>query len=61
MSLAILYSHTLALQASLVTVEIHIANGLPSYTIVSLSEIEVRENEDRARTVRKIKQVFPEL
>ncbi len=61
MSLAILYSHTLALRTPLVTVETHIANGLPNFNIISLSEIEVRESEDRVRTVRKIQQEFPEL
>jgi magnesium chelatase family protein len=33
----------------LVTVEIHIANGLPSFTIVGLPDTEVKESKDRVR------------
>jgi magnesium chelatase family protein len=50
MSLAVLYSRALAgIQAPLVTVEIHIANGLPSFTIVGLPDTEVKESKDRVR------------
>nr|MCH9638580.1 YifB family Mg chelatase-like AAA ATPase [Betaproteobacteria bacterium] len=50
MSLAVLYSRALAgMQAPLVTVETHIANGLPSFTIVGLPETEVKESKDRVR------------
>lgn len=51
MSLAVLYSRALSgMDAPLVTVEIHIANGLPSFTIVGLPETEVRESKDRVRS-----------
>jgi magnesium chelatase family protein len=32
-----------------VTVEVHLANGLPSFTIVGLPETEVKESKDRVR------------
>ena len=35
--------------APLVTVEAHLANGLPSFTIVGLPEAEVKESKDRVR------------
>jgi len=50
MSLAVLYSRALAgMQAPLVTVEAHLANGLPAFTIVGLPEAEVKEAKDRVR------------
>ncbi len=50
MSLAVLYSRALAgLDAPLVTVEAHLGNGLPSFTIVGLPEAEVKEAKDRVR------------
>lgn len=50
MSLAVLYSRALAgMDAPLVTVEAHLANGLPSFTIVGLPEAEVKEAKDRVR------------
>ena len=50
MSLAVLYSRALTgIQAPLVTVETHIANGLPSFTIVGLPDTEVKESKDRVR------------
>lgn len=50
MSLAVLYSRALSgMDAALVTVEIHLANGLPSFTIVGLPETEVKESKDRVR------------
>jgi len=50
MSLAVLYSRALAgMEAALVTVEVHLANGLPSFTIVGLPETEVKESKDRVR------------
>lgn len=50
MSLAVLYSRALAgLDAPLVTVEVHLGNGLPSFTIVGLPEAEVKEAKDRVR------------
>jgi magnesium chelatase family protein len=51
MSLAVLYSRALAgMQAPLVTVETHLANGLPAFTIVGLPEAEVKEAKDRVRS-----------
>ncbi len=50
MSLAVLYSRALAgMQAPIVTVEAHLANGLPAFTIVGLPEAEVKEAKDRVR------------
>ncbi len=50
MSLAILYSRAISgMESPLVTVEVHIANGLPSFTIVGLPETEVKESKDRVR------------
>ena len=50
MSLAVLYSRALAgMEAPLVTVEVHLANGLPTFTIVGLPETEVKESKDRVR------------
>jgi magnesium chelatase family protein len=50
MSLAVLYSRALSgMEAPLVTVEAHLANGLPSFTIVGLPEAEVKEAKDRVR------------
>jgi magnesium chelatase family protein len=50
MPLAVLYSRAIAgMEAPLVTVEVHIANGLPSFTIVGLPEAEVKESKDRVR------------
>ncbi|NOU01763.1 MAG: YifB family Mg chelatase-like AAA ATPase [Gallionella sp.] len=50
MSLAVLYSRALSgMEAALVTVEVHLANGLPSFTIVGLPETEVKESKDRVR------------
>ena len=50
MALAVLYSRALAgMDAPLVTVEVHLANGLPSFQIVGLPETEVKESKDRVR------------
>ncbi len=50
MSLAVLYSRALSgMEAALVTVEVHLANGLPNFTIVGLPETEVKESKDRVR------------
>ncbi|HET6492296.1 MAG TPA: YifB family Mg chelatase-like AAA ATPase [Burkholderiales bacterium] len=50
MSLAVLYSRALSgMDAPLVTVEAHLANGLPNFTIVGLPEAEVKEAKDRVR------------
>ena len=50
MGLAVLKSRALAgMQAPEVTVEVHLANGLPTFTIVGLADTEVRESRDRVR------------
>ena len=50
MSLAVVYSRSLdALQAPQVNVEVHLANGLPSFTLVGLAETEVKESRERVR------------
>ena len=50
MSLAIITSRALdGLQAPEVQVEVHLANGLPSFTLVGLVETEVRESRERVR------------
>jgi magnesium chelatase family protein len=49
-SLAVLRSRALAgLSAPEVAVEVHLANGLPSFTLVGLPETEVKEARDRVR------------
>lgn len=50
MALAVLHSRALTgMHAPPVTVEVYLANGLPSFTIVGLPEAEVREARDRVR------------
>lgn len=50
MSLAVLRSRALAgMEALTVSVEVHLANGLPGLTIVGLPDAEVRESKDRVR------------
>ena len=50
MALALLRSRALAgLNAPEVAVEVHLANGLPSFTLVGLPETEVKEARDRVR------------
>lgn len=50
MSLAVLRSRALAGMAALeVAVEVHLASGLPSFTLVGLPDAEVREARDRVR------------
>jgi magnesium chelatase family protein len=50
MSLAIVHSRALAgLDAAPVSVEVHLANGLPSFTLVGLAETEVKESRERVR------------
>ena len=51
MSLAIVHSRAqLGLDAPAVSVEAHLANGLPSLTLVGLPETAVRESKDRVRS-----------
>lgn len=50
MSLAVLHSRALSgMDAPAVTVEVHLANGLPSFTLVGLPDTEVKEARDRVR------------
>lgn len=50
MGLAVLKSRALAgMEAPEVNVEVHLANGLPAFTIVGLPETEVKEARDRVR------------
>ncbi|MDA8621245.1 YifB family Mg chelatase-like AAA ATPase [Psychrosphaera sp.] len=51
MSLAIIFSRArVGINAPLVTIEVHLSNGLPSFTIVGLPETSVREAKDRVRS-----------
>ncbi|THU04466.1 ATP-binding protein [Lampropedia puyangensis] len=51
MGLAHLQSRALlGLRAPNVTVEVHLANGLPSFTLVGLADVEVREARERVRS-----------
>ncbi|EPH3389153.1 YifB family Mg chelatase-like AAA ATPase [Klebsiella oxytoca] len=51
MSLAIVYTRAaLGIGAPLITVEVHISNGLPGLTMVGLPETTVREARDRVRS-----------
>ena len=50
MSLAVIHSRALhALLAAEVTVEVHLANGLPNFTLVGLADTEVKEARERVR------------
>lgn len=50
MTLAVLHSRALqGIEALPVSVEVHLANGLPAFNIVGLAETEVRESRDRVR------------
>lgn len=50
MSLAVVYSRGRSgIEAPLVTVEVHVSNGLPSLSIVGLPETAVKESKDRVR------------
>jgi magnesium chelatase family protein len=50
MSLAVVRSRALAgMDAPAVSVEVHLANGLPGMAIVGLADAEVRESKDRVR------------
>jgi magnesium chelatase family protein len=50
MSLSLVQSRALlGLDAPAVTVEVHLANGLPSFTLVGLAEVEVKEARERVR------------
>ncbi len=50
MNLAVVYSRTNdGIDAPLVTVEVHLSNGLPGFAIVGLPEMAVKESKDRVR------------
>ncbi|MET0519761.1 MAG: YifB family Mg chelatase-like AAA ATPase [Burkholderiaceae bacterium] len=50
MSLAVVHSRALdGLTAAAVSVEVHLSNGLPSFTLVGLAETEVKESRERVR------------
>lgn len=61
MALATIRSRALAgMSAPAVLVEVHLANGLPSFTIVGLPDTEVRESRDRVRAALQNSQLeFP--
>ncbi|WP_246047135.1 magnesium chelatase domain-containing protein [Colwellia ponticola] len=51
MSLSCVYSRArIGLESPLVTVEVHLANGLPAFNIVGLPETSVKESKDRVRS-----------
>jgi len=51
MSLSLVQSRALiGLQAAAVTVEVHLANGLPNFTLVGLADVEVKEARERVRS-----------
>jgi len=62
MSLAVLRSRALAgMMAPEVTVEVHIASGLPSFTLVGLPDTEVKEARDRVRAaIQNCRYEFPQ-
>lgn len=50
MTLSLVQSRALlGLEAAAVTVEVHLANGLPSFTLVGLADVEVKEARERVR------------
>ncbi|WP_024304049.1 YifB family Mg chelatase-like AAA ATPase [Pseudogulbenkiania sp. MAI-1] len=50
MTLAVVHSRALSgMEASEVSVEVHMANGLPAFAIVGLPDTEVKESRDRVR------------
>ena len=61
MALATIRSRALSgMAAPAVLVEVHLANGLPSFTIVGLPDTEVRESKDRVRAALQNSQLeFP--
>nr|VFK79952.1 MAG: magnesium chelatase family protein [Candidatus Kentron sp. SD] len=61
LSLAIVYSRAqLGLQAPLVTVEVHMTGGVPSWSMVGLPETAVKESKDRVRSaIMNTRHEFP--
>lgn len=62
MSLALIRTRALCgLEAPQVTVEVHLANGLPTFSLVGLPDAEVREARDRVRAALTVSQFeFPQ-
>lgn len=51
MSLAVVYSRaSLGIDAPLVSIEVHLSNGLPAFNMVGLPEASVKESRDRVRS-----------
>ncbi len=51
MSLSLVRSRALlGLDAARVEVEVHLANGLPSFSLVGLADVEVKEARERVRS-----------
>ena len=51
MNLAVIYTRALiGISAPKVTVEVHLSNGLPGFTVVGLPETAVKESKDRVRS-----------
>jgi magnesium chelatase family protein len=62
MRLSLVQSRALhGLQAPCVTVEVHLANGLPSFTLVGLADVEVKEARERGQlgTRRLAQRLWP--
>ncbi|MFT5277185.1 MAG: magnesium chelatase family protein [Glaciecola sp.] len=51
MSLSVVYTRAnLGVDAPLVTIEVHLSNGLPAFNLVGLPETTVKESRDRVRS-----------
>jgi magnesium chelatase family protein len=51
MSLSLVQSRALlGLEVAAVTVEVHLANGLPGFMLVGLADVEVKEARERVRS-----------
>lgn len=51
MSLSVVYTRAnLGVEAPLVTIEVHLSNGLPAFNLVGLPETTVKESRDRVRS-----------
>ncbi|MFT7235684.1 MAG: magnesium chelatase family protein, partial [Methylophagaceae bacterium] len=51
MSVATVFSRAIVgMEAQVVTVEVHLSNGLPSLSIVGMAETAVKESKDRVRS-----------
>ena len=61
MGLSLVQSRALrGLEAARITVEVHLANGLPSFTLVGLADVEVKEARERVRcAIQSAGLVFP--